>query len=360
MSGESMQPNKRRGQRLTLRTRLALWSGGLLALCCLAAILLIQLAADRIAVGGAPLEGVRQLRDAALLCLGALAVLGAVGSYWLAGAALRPLREAGEVARRIGPDTLGTRLRLGGPPDELRALADAFDGVLDRLERAFERQGRFVADASHELRTPLAALRTNLEVTLADLDATLEDYRATALACERQSARLERLAADLLLLADGDAGRAPADEEVALGPLLEEVLAQLNGTAERAGVELSLGGDPGVTARGDGPLLARAFANLVENAVAYNRPGGAVAVTLGAEDGRATVAVADTGVGILHEDRGRIFERFYRADRSRARRSGGAGLGLAIAGDIARRHGGEIHVESEPGSGSTFIVRLPR
>ena len=387
-------------QRLTLRWRLALWSAALLSLVGLALIVFVNVVvratipraiaipllstpppprsdgADHLTpapfdapalgpetvVKGIAVQQVQQatLRQVLLISVigAALAVgLGSVGAYWLAGQALRPVRDLSRTIRRINAKELDARIALEGPDDEIRALADAFDNVLARLERAFEQQDRFVGDAAHELRTPLTTLRTNLDVVCADPDATLDDYREMSLALERTLTRLERLVADLLLLARDD--KLMTRGEVSLGPLLEEVQLDLEPLADGRQVSLRLNGEVGITVSGDDRLLATAFANLIENGIRYNYPGGEVVVHLQREERWAVVAVADTGVGISEEVQAHIFDRFYRADRSRSQHRGGAGLGLSIVTHVVEQHGGQVQVESIPGVGSTFTVRLP-
>ncbi len=387
-------------RRLTLRWRLALWSAALLSVVSVALIVFVNVVA-RVAipraiaiplfstpppprsdgadhltpvpfdapalepetvVKGIAVQQVQQatLRQVLLVSvLGAtLAVgLGSVGAYWLAGQALRPVRDLSRTTRRINAKKLDARIALEGPNDEIKALADAFNNMLARLERAFEQQDRFVGDAAHELRTPLATLRTNLEVVCADPNATLDNYREMSLALERTLTRLERLVADLLLLARGE--KLMTRGEVSLGPLLEEVQLDLKPLADERQVSLRLNGEVGITVRGDGRLLATAFANLVENGICYNYPGGEVVVHLQREERWAVVAVADTGVGISEEDQAHIFDRFYRADRSCSHHRGGAGLGLSIVAHVVEQHGGQVQVESSPGVGSTFTLRLP-
>lgn len=392
---------KRHVQRPTFRLRLALWSGGSLLIFSLGLVLFINLTATitiptttmldptppplsiptttwkpgqptptplpmsngRRELATAPpvllvqQAALHQVRTISLIGLGLVSVLGGIGAYWLAGHMLRPLRQISQTAQRISADTLNTRLALDGPEDELKELADAFDAMLDRLERVFEQQGRFVADVAHELRTPLTTLRTNLEIVHADPNATLEDYREMATTLERALTWLERLVADLLLLAQEETE--VVREEVALGPLLEDVLLDFKSLADEHQVTLRLGGEIEMLVRGDEPLLVRAFSNLIENGIRYNRLGGEVEVTLKQVDGWAVINVADTGVGISPEEQVHIFDRFYRVDRSRARHKGGTGLGLAIVTYLVQRHGGTVQVESTPGVGSTFTVRLP-
>lgn len=300
---------------------------------------------------------IREVRIVSLIGAGIFAVLGAIGAYWMAQQALRPVQRLSRLVQEIRAETLDRRLLLDGPPDEVKELADAFDEMLERLQRAFDQQGQFVADAAHELRTPLATLRTNLEVVLRDPDVTLADYREMAGALERALERLERLVNDLLLLARGE--RDIRAEPVYLPVLIGDVIQELGPLAQAYQVSLRCDVTEDVVLLVDAPLLARAISNLIENGIRYNRPGGSVTVTVHRETDGVVVKVADTGVGIPPQEQSRIFERFYRVDRSRARQRGGAGLGLSITAHIVQLHGGHIQVESTPGVGSTFTLWLP-
>ena len=300
---------------------------------------------------------IREVRTISLIGVGAFAVLGALGAYWMAKQALRPVQHLSRLVRGIRAEALDQRLALDGPPDEVQELADAFDQMLERLERSFKQQSRFVADAAHELRTPLASLRTNLEVVLSDPHATLVDYRETTSALEQALERLETLVEDLLLLARGE--RDIRVEPVYLEVLISDVIQELRTLAQSHQVSLRYNIIDEVMLQADAPLLARAVSNLIENGIRYNHPGGSVTVTVHREANDVAVSVEDTGVGIPPEEKSHIFERFYRVDRSRARNQGGAGLGLSITAHIAQLHGGHIEVESTPGIGSTFTIWLP-
>lgn len=383
---------QRKKRRLPLRLRLAIWSAGLVLILSFGLLLFINTSAlerfpniikyhifatssttqagqtfpfgrpaanDIYRRSANPLEIalLLELRNISLIGLVVVAVLGGAGAYWLAGVALRPVRRVSEAARRISANTLDTRLALHGPNDEVKELADTFDAMLERLQGTFELQNRFVADVAHELRTPLASLRTNLEVVASDSQASLEDYRAMTATQERALTRLERLVADLLILATTE--QQQANETVTLASLLEEAVCDLEYAASSRQVEIQLVNDVEVVVRGNGPLLARAFSNLIENAIYYNHPGGKVVVSIGSKDAWAVIIVADTGIGIPLEKQARIFDRFYRSDCSRARHKGGAGLGLSIVSTIVVQHGGRIQVESIPDVGSTFTVLLP-
>ncbi|MFA4836431.1 MAG: ATP-binding protein [Dehalococcoidia bacterium] len=301
-----------------------------------------------------------EMRVISLIGLGVIVLLGGIGAYWLSGRALRPVRKLAQAAQGIDAQTLDTRLNLTGPEDELRQLADSFDSMMNRLEFAFEQQGRFVADAAHELRTPLTTLRASLNVVSADPNATLDHYHRMNAKLERAIGRLQRLVDDLLLLATEE--RFLPDTPIVLEPLLEEALLDLKPLADQHSVSLKLTSNTssdGLIAHGDSALLGRVFHNLLENGIRYNKAGGEVVVNVSAESEWVMVTIADSGIGIAPEQLPHIFDRFYRVDSSRARHNGGAGLGLSIADYIVQLHKGQIEVKSTVGVGATFIVKLP-
>lgn len=310
-------------------------------------------------VSAAQEDILHQMHIISLIGLVVIVSLGGIGSYWLAGRVLRPVRKLAQTTREIDAKTLDRRLDVKGPEDELNQLAGAFNAMLDRLMGVFEQHGRFVADAAHELRTPLTTLRASLDVVRADPNATIEDYRAMSATLERALSRLQRLVDDLLLLATEELAFQKA--AVAVEPILEEVLHDLKPLANERSVTLRLTGnkDLMVEVEGESSLLARVFHNLVENGIRYNRQGGEVTVNICDEDKWTVVTVADTGSGIPPEEQSRIFDRFYRVDASRSRNGGGTGLGLSIAKHIVELHGGQLEVQSVVGIGSRFIVRLP-
>lgn len=258
--------------------------------------------------------------------------------------ALRPVEGIRrEMAAITASEDLARRVPVPGTHDEVARLASTTNQTLAALEASVERQRRFVADASHELRSPIASLRTQLEVAAAhpellDLDGAVED-----------TVRLQRLAADLLLLARLDAGERPADARVDLAALAREE------AGGRAGV--TVGGEGEVTVAGSRGQLGRVLANLLDNAQRHAR--SAVEVSVRRDEETVVVAVADDGEGVPAADRERIFERFVRLDAARSRDDGGAGLGLAIARDVAVRHGGTLTVHDAWAGGALFELRLP-
>ncbi len=299
-----------------------------------------------------------EVRTISLVALGLTILVGGVGAYLLTGVALRPVSRLSREIVGIDSDKLSRRLLWQGPADEVKQLADAFDKVLEQLERAFTRQGRFAADAAHELRTPLAILRTNLEVVHSDPAATLADYRDMTTTQERILTRLEQLVSDLLLLTREEQDRNFG--EVYLLPLLEEVVADMTPLAQERGVELRLMAESELATRGDEVLLRPIFRNLVDNGIRYNRPGGRVFVNVKVELKWAVIQISDTGIGIPVEEQSQILHRFYRPQASRSRQNGGAGLGLSIVSHLVYLHGGHLEIESTPGVGSTFTVWLPK
>ncbi|HSB78331.1 MAG TPA: ATP-binding protein [Candidatus Methylomirabilis sp.] len=303
------------------------------------------------------------LRTGRLLFLtGSAAILLAVtliGSV-LAKGALRPIDRIVAKARRIGESNLRERLPHPGTPDEVGRLVATLNEMLDRIERSFESQRRFTADASHEMRSPLSRLRTELEVTLRRPRAGSE-YEDVLRSALDEVERLSRLTEELLTLARLDAGEGggtPATP-VALMPLVEEEMNRLKPEADTRKIVLVLEGSQAVAVKGAPDSLRLVVANLLHNAVKFSPPDCRVIVRIHPDEDRAVLAISDSGPGIPAEDVPRVFERFYRASASRSPEIPGVGLGLAITRAIVETHGGSIEVESAAGAGATFTVRLP-
>jgi heavy metal sensor kinase len=295
----------------------------------------------------------------------ALLLAGFVG-FFLAWRALAPIDRITRTAQTLNASDLSHhRLDYEGPADEVGRLAATFDAMLDRLQLAFERERRFTGDAAHELRTPLTALKGQIGVTLSRPRAP-EAYTETLESMEQQVDRLIRLSNDLLFMARLDQGRWQLQRDpVELADLLGAVIDQVNPLVEAKQITLHHALGPECQVQGDMELLIRLFLNLLHNAVKYTPPGGRVTVTAQAADRDVLISVHDTGPGIAPEHLPHLFDRFYRAEADRSRGSedngqDGAGLGLAIAYEIARVHDGNLTVESIVGEGSTFRVRLPQ
>nr|WP_203593979.1 HAMP domain-containing sensor histidine kinase [Streptomyces sp. SID9124] len=301
---------------------------------------------------GAPLAAEQRAVDSvrsAMLAGLPVVLLVVAGTTWLVTRrALRPVEGIRrEMAAITASEDLGRRVPEPGSRDEVARLARTTNETLAALEESVGRQRRFVADASHELRSPIASLRTQLEVAAAhpellDLPGAVAD-----------TVRLQTLAADLLLLARLDAGERPGAARLDLGALVREEVSQRVG--DRVPVTVSVRG--GHEVAGSRGQLARVLGNLLDNA--QRHAVRSVSVTVDRDAGGVRVAVTDDGAGVPEGERERVFERFVRLDEARARDEGGAGLGLAIARDVAVRHGGSLTVTGPPGGGARFELRLP-
>jgi two-component system, OmpR family, sensor kinase len=286
-------------------------------------------------------------------------LLLAVGVGWLiARNGLRPIEEITGIARSIAlSQGFGQRVKVGESRDEVGRLAVTLNEMLASLDTAYAAQRRFVADASHELRSPLTSIRSNIDILRRALDAPRED-RAEALSdVAAEVDRMSRLTSDLLLLARADAGHKIEMSRLSMDRLLADVHRQMGSQAQA--VHLELGPVRKVAVTGNPVWLKQLLLILLDNALKYTPPGGSVRLSLDREEGMAVVRVSDTGIGIASDDLAHVFERFYRADKARARDEGGAGLGLSIAHWIAEEHEGELTVESEQGNGTTFTLRMP-
>jgi two-component system sensor histidine kinase ArlS len=349
MSRNSAIHHHQQSSFFTLRIRLALWTSGLFVVLCLFLVTFINLVTA--------LTKSHQLLTISFIGFLLVTIGGGSGAYWIAGNALRPVRKMSEAATRISATNLSTRLHFDGPHEELKELSDAFDAMLNRLERAFDQQNRFVADVAHELRTPLATLQTNLDVAEKNLNATGSDYLTLLATVRRSVTRLEQLVVALLTLATAE--QMLVHEEVILEPLLEEVLTNLQSEADSRHITLHLTSHTEASVRGDPHLLSQVFRNLIENAIRYNRPEGCVMITLDETARGVAIRVKDSGSGITGAEQEHVFERFYRVDHSRSRHRGGAGLGLSIVQHLLSLHNGQVTLEHSSPDGSTFLVELP-
>lgn len=286
-------------------------------------------------------------------------LLAVLGGFFLANRALSPIDQVTRTAQTISTHDLSRRINYLGPSDEVGRLAKTFDLMLERLEKGFEQERRFISDASHELRTPLTALKGRLEVTLSR-PRTYEDYQQTLTDMSGEVDRLINLSNSLLYLARLDQADSHwQSENLNLSDLLDSTLDSLQAKAELKKIKLSGNIPPDIHVQGNFDQLTRLFLNLVDNAIKYTHEDGSVRVELKREAKKALISVSDTGPGIASKHLPHLFKRFYRVEADRATTSGGTGLGLAIAYEIVRQHGGKLWVESQVGEGSTFKVELP-
>lgn len=281
-------------------------------------------------------------------------LLAAAGEYLILRRAFRPLDTINDTAEAIGAaKDLSRRIGLPHGKDEFSRLAETFDRLFGRLERSFEAERQFTADASHELRTPVSVIKGACEYGL-KYDETEEEHRETLEMIHRQSVKMSELISQMLTMTRLEQEmELPTMEEVDLGALAAETAQEFPGVGGQT--ELA----EGVIVRGDSALLSRLLRNLIENAFKYGKPEGHVWVSVEKTDGEALLRVRDDGIGIAPEQQEKIWQRFYQVDASRNDETAGAGLGLAMVEQIARLHGGRMTLESVLGIGSAFTLHLP-
>jgi len=289
---------------------------------------------------------------------GAVLALGLAGGWWLSTRAIRPIKEISAAAAKISGGDLSQRIPAADTDNELGQLASVLNSTFARLEANFAQQARFTSDAAHELRTPVSVMLTQTQSALTR-ERPAPEYRETLEACQRAAQRMRRLIESLLELARLDAGQNPSrSAPVELAQLTNDCIELIRPLAaeRRITIDADL---PATVCTGDTDHLALVITNLLTNAIQYNHDGGEIRISVQQTKGAAVLTVADTGQGISTENLPHIFERFWRADKSRTRADGRTGLGLAIAKSIMDAHGGSIAVASELGKGSVFTLRLP-
>ena len=306
-------------------------------------------------------EDLTRLGKLLLFAGGVLLLVAPLIGYWLAGRATRPLAAMLETAERLRPDRLSERLPLRGSDDELDRLSSTINALLDRLAEHLDHQREFVANAAHELRSPLAALGTSIEVAL-EHERSSEEYRELLADLAEECAGLGTLVNQLLRLAEGGAGKLqPGTARVRFDELVARSVEMFRGAAEHKGVVLRAAPMPLVSLRGSDVHVRQVINNLLDNAIKFTPPGGAVTVEVQTGPSEVRLRVEDTGCGIAAEDLPHVFVPFYRADKSRQRgpAGGGTGLGLAICQAIVAAYGGHIIVDSPGACGTRVTVQWP-
>ena len=303
-------------------------------------------------------------------------LLSSVCTYFLTKKTLTPLQKLTSEVSQIQAQNLSTQLAVPNSKDEIAQLTSSFNEMLARLDNAFSTQKQFSANAAHELRTPLAVLQTNLEVFEKKQEPEMVEYRQLFTMIKEQTARLSQLVGTLLDMTNLKS--VPRTDHVSLEELVDEVFCDLDPVAEKAGISIHFDDSSSqdlytdvhtpdastlnnniLNITGSYVLLYRAVYNLVENAIKYNRPNGSVTVSVREQNGQAMILVKDTGIGISPENQKKIFDPFFRVDKSRSRAMGGAGLGLALVDSIAKEHGGTVNVLESSETGSTIALMLP-
>ncbi len=299
-----------------------------------------------------------RLRDVFFMALPLALFLIGLGGWIVAGRALRPMRVIASTAERITASGLDQRIPLSHEDPEISRVITVLNRMMDRLERSFQQATRFSADASHELRTPLAIMQGELENALQDALPGSQEQQVFGNLLE-ETQRLKTITTGLLLLARADAGQLkPVLERVDLASMLEEILEDVRVLAEETQLEFDVKITPGIVVQADPALLRTALLNLLVNAVKYNEPGGKLLATLELRQNQAFFTIGNSGPGIPEADKDRVFTRFHRVDAARHRQVDGLGLGLSLAREIVRAHGGELELhESRPGW-TGFLLRL--
>jgi heavy metal sensor kinase len=282
------------------------------------------------------------------------------GGFILTGRMLAQVSNLAEAARSLSLTDKSSKLPLSGTGDELDQLAEEFNSVYGKLRESYRRIAGFTADASHELRLPITAIKGEAEVVL-ESERGLEEYQRVLQGIIEEMDNLTRMISRLLMLARADSGREQLlREEIDMKNLVEKIVEFYKPLAESKEISISFSSQgSGNYLQADKLKLQQAFSNLIENAIKYNVRNGKITVNLTVSAENCRLAISDTGIGIAGNEQEKIFERFYRVDKSRSRSEGSAGLGLSIADMIVKEHNGRITIESEPGKGSRFTVNIP-
>ena len=282
-------------------------------------------------------------------------LLSGILAYFVSGRALKPLRSFASRVEKVQQNNLADMRINEDVLPEFRQLSHSFNQMLERLNNAFAAQRQFIGNAAHELRTPLALMQAQLELFSAEHPDVLPETAEFLSLLQEQTERLALMTKTLLEMSDLQT--VARTDQIQLGPMIEEIFADLAPLAEKNDIMLERKGDGTMT--GNGTLIYRMLFNLTENAIKYDRPGGAVRISISQEEKRLLIRITDTGCGIPKEYQQSIFQPFFRVDKSRSREYGGAGLGLSLAWEIANLHGGSVWVEKSTEEGTAIAVEVP-
>lgn len=286
----------------------------------------------------------------------AVTIFGGALAYFLSGRALKPLRVFTSRVEKVQPNNLTDMKITEDVLPEFRQFSKSFNQMLDRLDEGFSAQRQFTGNAAHELRTPLSLMQVQLELFSAEHPDVLPETADFLRLLREQTERMTQMTKTLLEMSE--LRTVPCTDRIEIGPLAEEIFADLAPLAEKKGIILESDGDGAMI--GSDTLIYRLLYNLTENAIRYNRPNGKVRITVTDEDGLLVIRVADTGCGIPEQYRESIFQPFFRVDKSRSRENGGVGLGLSLVWEISALHGGEVRVEKSSEEGTTIAVKFPQ
>lgn len=285
----------------------------------------------------------------------AVTLLGGILAYFVSGRALRPLRTFVAQVEKVQPDNLADMKITEEVLPEFRQFSDSFNQMLERLDEGFTAQRQFTGNAAHELRTPLALMQAQVELFSAEHPDVLPETADFLRLLREQTERMTQMTRTLLEMCGLQA--VPCTDHIELGPMIDEIFADLAPLAEKNNITLERDGDGVMT--GSDTLIYRLLFNLTENAIKYNRPGGSVRLSVTPEPEKLLIRVADTGWGIPEHFQRSVFQPFFRVDKSRSREYGGVGLGLSLVWEIVKLHGGTVCVENSSEAGTTVAVSLP-
>lgn len=285
----------------------------------------------------------------------AVTLLGGILAYFVSGRTLRPLRSFVAQVEKVQPDNLADMKITEEVLPEFRQFSDSFNQMLERLDEGFTAQRQFTGNAAHELRTPLALMQAQVELFSAEHPDVLPETADFLRLLREQTERMTQMTRTLLEMCGLQA--VPCTDHIELGPMIDEIFADLAPLAEKNNITLEREGDGVMT--GSDTLIYRLLFNLTENAIKYNRPGGAVRLSVTPESEKLLIRVADTGRGIPEHFQRSVFQPFFRVDKSRSREYGGVGLGLSLVWEIVKLHGGTVCVENSSEAGTTVAVSLP-
>lgn len=285
----------------------------------------------------------------------AVTLLGGILAYFVSGRALRPLRTFVAQVEKVQPDNLADMKITEEVLPEFRQFSDSFNQMLERLDEGFTAQRQFTGNAAHELRTPLALMQAQVELFSAEHPDVLPETADFLRLLREQTERMTQMTRTLLEMCGLQA--VPCTDHIELGPMIDEIFADLAPLAEKNNITLERDGDGVMT--GSDTLIYRLLFNLTENAIKYNRPGGSVRLSVTPEPEKLLIRVSDTGRGIPEHFQRSVFQPFFRVDKSRSREYGGVGLGLSLVWEIVKLHGGTVCVENSSEAGTTVAVSLP-
>lgn len=285
-------------------------------------------------------------------------IISSSGGFLIARKALTPVKEISQAIDRISESNLSERVTLENIPEELKVLTSSFNRTFDRLERSFNRQKQFISDASHELRTPLSVILSQSEIILRR-ERPAEEYKNVLTTILEASKLMSEIVQKLLTLARLGTDKFELKmEDIDLRKIIYESVKLLSPVAEQKGIIINTLTGEKYTVQGDREALLELFVNIIDNAIKYNVPEGRIDIAFRKGKDFLVTEIKDTGIGIPEKDLDKVFDRFYRVDKSRSKEAGGVGLGLSICDEIVKLHGGRIEIKSKPGEGTIVTVYL--